>query len=305
MNVAVGVLHYRNWPGIRPTLDAVLAQTRPPEELVVLDHASGDGSAERIREAYPQVDVVEVEQNRGPVAGMKHAMRETLARPVDAIILLTDDARLEASALRHLVQRLEEKPSLGAVAPLTAYTHVDGETKVHYGGYVDERTRQIYFTAESGDPLNWPRREPYATDWLECGGILFRAAAARQTGELDETFYYRNAETDFTMRMKALGWGLECVPSAVLYADIGPGSTYLDTRNELRLMMRHAPRRFLVREVVRVAYLITRDVVNPKRRATRDTSLRLRGLIDFLMGRSGAAPKGWEAAPEESPRVQA
>ena len=55
MKVAAGVLHYRSWPGVRDTLDSLLAQTMDPDELVLIDHASSDGSAEKIREAYPDL----------------------------------------------------------------------------------------------------------------------------------------------------------------------------------------------------------------------------------------------------------
>ena len=81
MKIAAGVLHYRHWPGVRVTLDALREQTRPPEHVVVVDHASGDGSAQHIRDAYPEAEVVEIPSNRGPIAGMNHCSARRLRDP--------------------------------------------------------------------------------------------------------------------------------------------------------------------------------------------------------------------------------
>jgi rhamnopyranosyl-N-acetylglucosaminyl-diphospho-decaprenol beta-1,3/1,4-galactofuranosyltransferase len=121
MRVAAAVLHYQHWPGIRSTVDTLLSQTRRPDHVLVIEHGSGDDSAARIREAYPDVEVVEIQANRGPIAGNNHALRATLAKQVDAVLLMCDDSRLAPDALERLVERMEQQHSVGAVGPLVAY----------------------------------------------------------------------------------------------------------------------------------------------------------------------------------------
>jgi GT2 family glycosyltransferase len=292
MRVAAAILHYRHWPGVGQAIDALLSQSRCPDHVLVIDHGSGDDSAERMRAAYPEVEVVEIQTNRGPTAGNNHALRATLAKQVDAVLLMCDDARLAPDALEHLVGRIEQKQSLGAVGPLVAYPGPEGRTMIHHGGYLDPRTRHVMFTGEPGEVSEWVGREAHCVDWVEVGVILFRAEAARQTGFFDEGMYYRGDQADYTLRMRALGWELECVPSAVAHQDIGPPIAYIDTRNQLRIIQRHAPLRYLIREIVRVGYLIGRDIIDPRQRADRDTWSRLRGLVDFAIGRWGPPPKG-------------
>lgn len=291
MKIAAGVLHYRHWPGVRPTLDTLQAQTRPPDYIVLIDHASGDGSAQHIREAYPDVEVVEITTNRGPIAGMNHLLRETLARPADAIFLLPDDAPLAPDVLERLATRLEERPSLGGVCTLNVYPGDQGQPIIHHGGYIDTKTWHIKWSAEPGDVADWDSRAPHPVDWMEAAGMLFRSTAARQAGLFNESFYHRDGTAEFTMRMSSLGWDLECVPAAVVHTDVGKDSVYLNTRNHLEIIRLHAPPRFLAREVARTFYLVAGDVLSPRRRPTRDTWYRLKGLIDFTRRHFGPPPE--------------
>ena len=291
ITIAAGVLHYRNWPEVRETLDTLWTQTRPPDHVVVVDHASGDGSAQKIREAYPDAEVVELTQNRGPVVGMNHVMLETLARPVDAVLLLPDDSPLAPDVLERLAERVEERPELGAVCPLNVYLGDRGQTIVHHGGYTDRRTWHMRFSADPGDVADWSSRPPHEVDWIEAAGMLVRATAARQVGEFNERFYHRDACTELTIRMRARGWKMECVPAAVVPTHVGPDSIYLNTRNHLEIMRLHAPTRFVVREVLRVCYLAARDVVSPWRRPTRSTWHRVKGLLDFGRRHWGPPPE--------------
>jgi GT2 family glycosyltransferase len=292
MNITATVLHYRHWPETRHTLDALLAQTRPPDRVIVIENGSGDDSAEQIRAAYPQVEVIAIEENRGPLPGNNRAIREALEGRADAMLMMCDDSKLAPDALERLAERMEQKPSLGAVGPLTTYQIPDGKRMIHHGGYIDPRTWHIHFTGEPGDVSDWTAKPPHTVDWVEPGVLLMRADAMRQTGFLDEPLYYKFSELDYTLRMRRKGWELECLPSAVAYQDYAAPTAYIDTRNQLRITHRHAPFRFVVREVVRVVYLVGRDILDPRRKADRDTWSTFRALIDFLTGRWGPPPEG-------------
>jgi GT2 family glycosyltransferase len=291
MKITAGVLHYRNWPGVRPTLDTLREQSRPPDHIVVVDHASGDGSAQHIREAYPDVEVVEIATNSGPIAGMNHLLRATLAQPVDAIFLLPDDAPMAPDVLQRLAERLEEVPSLGGVCALNVYPGENGQTIIHHGGYIDGRSWHLRWSADPGDVADWSGRSPHAVDSIEAAGMLFRATAARETGQFNERFYHRDGTTELTIRMRSLGWEMECVPGAVVHTDVGKDSIYLNTRNHLEIIRLHAPTRFLVRELVRVCYLVARDVASPRRRPTPETWNRLKGMVDFVRRQWGPPPE--------------
>ena len=47
----------------------MLAQTRPPDHVLVVDNASTDGTAEMLREEFPQVEVLRLPENQGGAGG--------------------------------------------------------------------------------------------------------------------------------------------------------------------------------------------------------------------------------------------
>jgi GT2 family glycosyltransferase len=118
-----------------------------------------------------------------------------------------------------------------------------------------------------------------------------RAEAVRQTGRYWEPFFYLFDEPDYHLRMRRLGWKVECVPAAVGWQEPAPPNPYMLVRNQLGFVARNAPRRILVREILRVTWYLVRDTVRPRPGVTRsDVRKRLRGLVDFLRGRWGAPP---------------
>jgi GT2 family glycosyltransferase len=289
VRIAAGVLHYRFWPGVRETLDGLLTQTRQPDQVVVMDHASDDGSSAQIRAAYPELEVVELTENRGPTAGMNQLLRALLARSADAVFILPHDLRLAPDALHQLAARLEEEPTLGAAGPLIALQE-EPDRVFYAGGYVRRHNWSLDFREVPAAVSEWRGRLPHPVDFLEFGGILIRSQAARATGFLPERFYYWADDVDYTLRIGSLGWRLECVPAAVAWQELGHPPPYLVTRNTLGLIARNAPRRFLARELVRTVYWLVRDTIRPPEGTRADIRARFRGLLDFCLNRWGPPP---------------
>jgi GT2 family glycosyltransferase len=298
LRIAAGVLHYRFWPDVRPTIDKLLEQSRPPDEIMVLDHASGDGSVAKIREAYPQLEVVELPENRGASAGYSQLLRALLTKDADAVFALTDDIELAPDALELLAARLVADSGLGAVGPLAAHRR-EPELIFYAGGYIDARTWDFEFREKPPHVSDWKGRPPQRCDFLGTAGILMRTSAGREIEPMVEHFYHGFDDVDYTLQFGPKGWKLECVPAAVSWRDIGdasgpelftPVDPYLIVRNRLGVIARKAPRRMLVREMVRVVKWVIWDAVRPRGGSRAELGRRLRGLIDFSRGRWGPPP---------------
>jgi rhamnopyranosyl-N-acetylglucosaminyl-diphospho-decaprenol beta-1,3/1,4-galactofuranosyltransferase len=295
LRVAAGLLHYRFWPEVRETVDALLSQTTPPEVVVVLDNGSDDGSADRIHEAYPQADVQAITPNVGPIAGFNRLMEALLEHELDAVMVLPHDCRLAPDALERLATRLEEDDSLGAVAPIVG-SATDPERVFSGGGEIHPRNWDVGHPPFSAPMSELRKRPPYEAPWLHGAGILMRSEALRATGLYHEDFYYFFDEPDHHLRMRRLGWRLECVPAAAAWDEAGFPSPYVYVRNRLGFLARNAPRRFLLRELLRVLFHVSKGTVRPRPGESRaDAWLRLRGLVDFLRGRWGPPPSSIRA----------
>jgi GT2 family glycosyltransferase len=288
VRVGAGVVHYRFWPQVRPTLDALCNQTRGADEIILIENGSGDGSAQAIREAYEDIDVLEIAENRGPIGGMNLIFDSLLERNVDAILLLTHETLLASDALEHLVARLAEDSRIGVVGPLLGYTSRP-DSVWSAGGILQPDTWETDHIIDPPTVTEWTPRPPHTVTWLDGACLLYRADAVRVAGYLDEKFFMFFDEPDYHLRLKSLGWRAECVPAAVAWQEPGAKPPYIFTRNRLGFLARWAPRRTLVRELWRLSRDLVRDGVSPRPgRGGRSHALQAaRGLIDFIRSRWG------------------
>ena len=98
-------------------LESLLALDWPEDrlEVVMVDNASVDGLARRVQRHLPRVRVIDSLSNEGFARGNNLAMADLDG--VDHVALLNNDATVEPTWLRTLVDALEAEPSLGAVCP--------------------------------------------------------------------------------------------------------------------------------------------------------------------------------------------
>lgn len=95
-------------------------------EVVVVDNASHDGSAE-VLDSRVDIQLVLNERNLGYSAAVNQAYR--LSRG-DLILLLNSDLRFEPGSLSKLVRFLEDNPGVAGVGPL--YLNPDGTIQQHH-----------------------------------------------------------------------------------------------------------------------------------------------------------------------------
>jgi GT2 family glycosyltransferase len=237
-----------NWQGRRVVADCLRSlqeQDYPALEILVVDNASTDGSADMIRRDFPGVRLHVNERNLG-FGGGNNAGINLCRTPY--ILMVNNDTRLAPDAVRRLVDALEARPDAGSATPLIILAstgRVDGTgIVVCPDGLALGRGRS--------DPVE-AHREPaetfYASDCL----CLYRAAmldALRLPGgELyDEDFFAYADETDMGWRAQRLGWKSLYVSDAVVYhhhaassGSVSPFLVRLVERNRIWVAVKNFP----------------------------------------------------------------
>jgi glycosyltransferase involved in cell wall biosynthesis len=124
MRCAVVIPSYNHARYVGAALDSALAQTRPPDRVVVVDDGSQDGSPAAI-EAYRARGVeLHAQPNAGAHAALNRAVA-LAAADCDAIAILNSDDVYEPRRLERCLEELEARPDLGAVC--TELSVVDAE----------------------------------------------------------------------------------------------------------------------------------------------------------------------------------
>lgn len=120
---AVVVTHERR-ELLRACLTAVLAQTRAPERVLVVDNASADGTPELLRDVFPGVQVLRREENSGAAGGFADGMAVAAAGGAELLWLLDDDTIARPDALAQLLAARELVPDAALLASVVRW--VDG-----------------------------------------------------------------------------------------------------------------------------------------------------------------------------------
>ncbi len=227
---------------LRPLFAALAPQLLDDDELVIVDNASGDGSAEVARSLGDRVRVLETGENLG-FAGGCHAGAEATRAPL--LLFLNPDSRPAPDCLRQLRAPAAAHPAWGAWQAAVMLS--DGRINtsggvVHYLGIgwagdcerpaseLPDREREIAFPSGAAMVV---RREA----WTELGG-------------LDRTYFMYGEDLDLGLRLWLAGHHVGLVPHArVVHSyefDKGTSKWFWLERNRWRTVLSVYPSAVLV-----------------------------------------------------------
>ena len=254
-----------NWNGAEDTLACLRsleAVQRPPFDIAVVDNASGDGSAARIRAQFPSVTVIESLVNLGFTGGNNLGLTYARHTGYAYVLLLNNDTEVAPDFLFPLVQALESDPRAAAAGPLIYY-HARPRLVWSAGGTLDWRrgeTRMLGLNEiDAGQFAGSPRRVDFVTG---CA-LLVRMQAVEEVGALDPRFFAYYEEVEWCVRMQRAGYHTLFVPQSKVWHKISPQVReaspqvhYYMTRNRL-LFLRLAQAPWRARLWTAFSYLRT------------------------------------------------
>jgi GT2 family glycosyltransferase len=225
--LSVVVLSYNRKDALLETLERLRSgQATCAAEVIVVDNASTDGSAEAARKwahtcqkPAPRCEVLAMETNEA-IAGFNRGVE---AATGDLVLILDDDARPDDDALAAAIDLLAERPDLGA-ATLVPFHPATGRTEWPFADRL----------AEPSDA--WPV--------MGCCNLVRRGVWLALGGYDERFFLYRN-DTDLAMKVLASGLGVRCDPAwrcehdSPAAARKSPRWCRLATRNWIWLARRH------------------------------------------------------------------
>lgn len=90
--------------------EEIMRQTRPPDEIILVDNGSTDGTGERIAARFPRISLVRLPENLGPAGGFAAGFTEAMSRGCDFIWAIDDDTVVSARCLEWLLADAEAAP---------------------------------------------------------------------------------------------------------------------------------------------------------------------------------------------------
>lgn len=252
------------------SLQAALAGVRFGCQVIVVDSASADGSAEMVRQSFPDVRLLSLAENRGFGAAANAALALAGLAPLPpegpaagrlqegarSVLLLNADTEVESGAITEMATYLDAHPDVGVVGPQLRFP--DGSVQPSRRRFPTATTLFWESTVlEQYFPRNrWARRYHFAdrpddaeqeVDWLVGACLLVRGDAIAQAGPLDEGYFLYFEELEWCQRIRQAGWRVVYLPSAHVLHHEGHSSEQVPLQRHLhfaRSKVRYARERF-------------------------------------------------------------
>lgn len=213
---SVVVVTYGGWTLTREALEALVAHTPEPFEVVIVDNDSPDDTAERIRAEVSGATLVFNDRNVGFGQAANQGARLSRGR---FLVFLNSDAMVRPGWLRALTDAIDSDPRAGAAVP--RYLDADG-TVQEAGGLLfrDGSTLMWGHGATLDDPAY---RFPRYVDYGSAACLVVRRSLFRAAGGFDAAYRPMYVEdVDLALALRARGFRTVYEPRAeVVHARFG------------------------------------------------------------------------------------
>jgi GT2 family glycosyltransferase len=189
-------------------------------EVIVVDNASSDDSADMIGRDFPWVRLIRLPKNRGFAGGNNPGIRAATGRYV---LLLNSDAFIAPGVLENTVSYMDDNPGIGVLG--CRLTNPDGTLQpsarmlpgllnkiLHTSGLASRFPRSRFFGRV--DFSWWDHAAPRSVGWVVGAFFMIRRQVIEEIGSLDERYFLYFEEIDFCRTARRAGWDVVFYPGA-------------------------------------------------------------------------------------------
>lgn len=247
--LAIVILNYNGAVFLQQFLPSVI-QHSAGYRIIVADNASTDASVPVLQEEFPEVELLQLAENKGYAGGYNDALQQIEA---SYYLLLNSDVEVTANWLSPMLSLMEARTDIAACQPKILSYHQPShfEYAGAAGGYLDLlgypfcRGRMFDTLEEDQGQYN----DPAAVFWATGACMMVRATAFHKLGGFDANFFAHMEEIDLCWRMHLAGHKVYACPQSKVY-HVGGGTlpksnarkTFLNFRNGLWMLFKNSSR---------------------------------------------------------------
>ena len=231
---------------LKKCLISLYNQTYKRYEVIVVDNASEDKTAQMIKEEFPNVKLIILKENKGftggNIEGLKHAKGEFIA-------LLNNDAEASPQWLETLIKPMLEDPQVGICTSKVVIKNTNILDSA--GGGLT--TAFSGFKIGMGERADIYNKKRYVPGGYACA-CLYRKKMLDEIGFFDEDFVFNHEDTDLDFRALLAGWRCVYVPDATVehkvsatLGHMSAKSVYYFSRNSEFVWIKNAPTKLMLK----------------------------------------------------------
>ncbi len=247
--VATVMLNYNGIKYLERFLPFFLSSRYFNDHLYVVDNASTDGSLKWIKNAYPKVDSIALQVNKGYAGGYNEALTRIDAK---YYAIVNSDIEITPQWLIPIIRMMEDDPSIAAVQPKILAESRRGyfEYAGASGGFMDS----LGYPFCRGRILNNIERDTGQYEkavpifWASGAAFVVRSDAFKEVGGFDDDYFAHQEEIDLAWRLLLKGYKIMSCPASTVYHVGGgtlsynsPMKIYLNFRNNIITLFKYLP----------------------------------------------------------------
>jgi GT2 family glycosyltransferase len=216
---------------LRVCLRTIEAATKPTCEVIVVDNASADGSADMVATDFPDVRLFRNTTNEGFAKGCNRGITEAAG---ECILLHNADTEVYPDALERMIGFLDEHAEYGAAAP--RLVNADGSTQGGCMAFPSLWTPLFYGTPlERWSPNSRELRRYFVRDFdheTDCdieqppaACLLVRRTVLDEIGPFDEKLWLFFNDVDLSLRLSKAGFKTRFVKDAKVMHHVGASTS--------------------------------------------------------------------------------
>lgn len=209
-SISAIIINYNGGEALLKCLKSLSEQTLIPNEIIVVDNDSKDGSLERCRELFTDTIYIENGYNAGWGIGCNVGIKNSHG---EYIVMLNNDAYLDSKCIEEMLNALRARPQYGACASKVLLW--DDPSTLEVAGVAIYRDGSSIGRGR-GQPSSSYDKEEDVFCASDCC-CLFRRSMFEDIGLYDPDFFIYCDDTDIGWRQQLKGWKCIYWPKAISY----------------------------------------------------------------------------------------
>jgi GT2 family glycosyltransferase len=265
-DVSVIIVNWNTRELVRNCIQSVIDQTSASLEIILIDNASGDGSADMVRQSFPNVVLIANADNRGFSAANNQGLKIAKGKHV---LLLNPDTIILDHAIDKSLTWLAKRPDVGCMA-CQALDRPDviqrtcfadpgplNLTIVELGLMNLSRVSRLF-----GEPwyLNWNRDTEREVDVVTGAYMLLPRAVVDKVGVLDEAFFIYSEEADWCRRIRKAGYKVVFAPVGQFIHLDGGGKSTVQIRSRMHVELQKSQLHYVRKHNGWLGFQLTRGM---------------------------------------------
>ncbi|NMM49160.1 glycosyltransferase family 2 protein [Marinigracilibium pacificum] len=246
---AIAILNYNGLQHLKNYLPGVINESSDIADIYLIENAGTDESIVWVRKNHPEVKIIILDKNYGFAGGYNEGLKQINN---EYLLLLNSDIRVTHNWLEPLVIHLDSHPNTASVQP--KIRSANEPDHFEYAGAAGGMIDKLGYPFCRGRIFNNIEKDtgkydnPIKVFWTSGACMLIQRELFIKAGGFPDDFFAHMEEIDLCWRLQKLGYDLYCIPDSTVYHVGGgtlqkqsPFKTYLNFRNNLRMIIRNYP----------------------------------------------------------------